>query len=243
MSNKIAILCLFFCSFGFSAPKNLDTLFQKAHPGEYVVTEAAKIVTVIHIHSVTPDSIVFEEISAPAKNLKQKKISWPEWVMQKAPGHTSWSMTEIARETGEILRCYSFSRHAYTQISSRESLISSLLERPLISVSSDERRKIGNAPMDGEGDYRKDWIPPLVFEGKKIEKPSFEVFQTTWPQDGSELEGQKLILYFDQDLKVPFPYWVELQTTHAAVQMQTIDSGTKLKSPLKGFPHERSLAH
>lgn len=257
MSNKIATVCLFFmCAFtaGFSMPqplkdliydtakpkaKSLDTFFQNAHPGEYVVTESGKVLTLIHIHSITPNSILFEEISTPAKNLNRKKISWPEWVAQKAPGHTSWSMTEIARETGEILRCYSFSRHAYTQISSQESLIGSLLERPLIPVSSNERRKVGSTPMDGESDHRKYWTPPLIFEGEKMKEPCFEVLQTTWPEDGSELEGQKLILYFDKDLKVPFPYWVELQTTHAAVQLQTIDSGTKLKSPFRGFPHDK----
>lgn len=201
---------------------------EKAKVGDYVVTEANKIITVLSFRSITPTTLILEEISAPVQNLKKRPDSWPEWVKAKAPGHTSWSMVEIDLENGELLECYSFSRSAWIHLSQKESLLATLIHLPMKTVPQDQRRKIGPPPLDGERDFRKLWNPSLVFEGKKIQNADFEVYETTWPEDGTDLSGQEVCLYFDKEKQFPLPFWIQVQTSHTTAALRTIDSGKSL---------------
>jgi hypothetical protein len=209
---------------------------ETAHPGDYIVTEANKMITVLSIRSITPSTLILEEITAPLQNLKKRPPSWPEWVKAKAPGHTSWSMVEIDLETDEILECYSFSKLSWIHLTEKESLLATLLHLPLQKIPEDKRRKIGPAPLQGEPDFRKCWNPPLTLEGKKWEKAQFEVYQTVWPKDDSELSGQEVSLYFDREKRSPFPFWIQIQTSHATAALRAIDSGKKLPIVYKTLP-------
>jgi hypothetical protein len=231
------LFCFFLCTTALvGAEFRLKDRIEKAKPGDYVVTEANKLITVLSIRSITPATLVLEEISAPLENLKNRPESWPEWVKAKAPGHTSWSMVEIDIQSGQLLECYSFSRSAWIQLSQKESLFATLLHLPLHNVPDDKRRKIGPPPMNGESDFRKVWAPPLVFEGKKIPNAHFDVYETTWPDDGTELSRQEVSLYFDQEKQSPLPFWIQVQTSHATAAMRTIDSGKNLPSIHRSIP-------
>jgi hypothetical protein len=227
-------LCLFFCAFSCLFSLDIKERLAKAKSGDYIVTEANKMITLIAIRSITPQSIVLEEISAPLPNLKERPTSWPEWVKAKAPGHTSWSMIEIDLQNSQILECFSFSRSAWIQLSQKESLLATLLNLPL--HKAEHRRRIGPAPMAGEADHRKIWNPPLVCEGKKKNDAQFDVFETTWPQDSSELAGKKVSLYFDREKQFPLPFWIEVETSHATAALRTIDSGKNLPSLHRHIP-------
>lgn len=209
-------------------PYRMKERLERAKMGDYVVTEAGKMITILSIRSISSNSLVLEEISAPLQNLKKRPDSWSDWVKANAPGHTSWSMLEIDPKTGQLLECFSFSRSAWIQLSQKESLIATLLFLPMKKISSENQRKIGPPPMPGEPDFRKIWVPPLVFEGKKLESPHFEVFQTIWPEDDSDLSGQEVTLYFDEDKHLPFPFWIQVQASHATAALRTIDSGKNL---------------
>lgn len=206
----------------------LKERIEKAKPGDYIVTEAGKMITLLSIRSIHPNSLLIEEISVPTQNLKKRPDSWPEWVKANAPGHTSWSMVEMDLQTGSLLECFSFSKSCWIQLSQKESLISSLLHLPMQKVSVDKQHKIGPPPMPGEPDFRKVWVPPLVYEGKKIDSPQFEVYETVWPKDDSELSGQNVLLYFDLEKKLPFPFWIQVETSHATAALRTLDSGKNL---------------
>lgn len=235
MKNCLFALLLF-VSVTYGAEFRLKDRVEKAKAGDYVVTEANKMITILSIRSITPTSLILEEISAPLQNLKKRPDSWPEWVKANAPGHSSWSMVEIDLKTGQLLECYSFSRSAWLQLSQKESLFATLLHLPMKKVPADKRRKIGPAPMDGEPDFRKIWNPPLVFEGKKVENGNFEVYETIWPQDGSELSGQDVCLYFDKEKHLPLPFWIQVQTSHATAALRTIDSGKNLPIVHRSIP-------
>ncbi len=218
--------------FGFS----LQDRIAKASSGDYLVVEGGKLITVLSIRSVTPGSIVLEEVSIPSETLKKRPASWNEWIKAKAPGHTSWSMIEFDRVSGEILECYSFTRASWVQISSVESLLATLLNLPLQPVPPEKRRKIGLPPLQGEIDTRKIWEPPALFEGKKQEKVHFDVYETAWPLDSSPLSGNTVILYFDRAGKVPLPFWIQVEAAHANVALRTIDTGKNFPSPYRKFP-------
>ncbi len=212
----------------FSSPFRLKERIEKAKPGDYIVTEAGKMITILSVRSMTQNSLVIEEISAPIQNLKKRPESWPDWIKANAPGHTSWSMVEIDPQTGQLLECFSFSRSSWVHLSQKESLIGTLLYLPMKKVTPEKQKKIGPPPLDGESDFRKVWVPPLVYEGKKLDSVQFEVYETVWPADESELAGQEVLLYFDLEKSLPFPFWIQVQTSHMAAIMRTIDSGKNL---------------
>jgi len=214
----------------------LQERIGRASAGDYLVVEGGKMITVLSIRSVTPAAIVLEEVSAPSQNLKKRPSSWAEWIKARAPGHTSWSMLEVDRSTGEILECYSFTRASWLQLSSQESLLTTLLTLPLTPVPADARRKIGPPPSPGEMDTRKIWNPPALFEGKKQENIRFDVYEATWPKDKSPLSGNSILLYFDRDGKFPLPFWIQVETAHAHLALRTIDTGKNFPSPYRKFP-------
>ncbi|MBU6383760.1 MAG: hypothetical protein KGQ49_00915 [Verrucomicrobia bacterium] len=211
-----------------AAPFRMKERIEKAKIGDYIVTEAGKTITVLAIRANTPHSLILEEISVPTQNLKKRPDSWPDWVKSNAPGHSSWSMMEIDPQSGQVLECFSFSRSAWLQLSQKESLVATLLYLPMTKVAPEKQRKIGPPPMPGEPDFRKNWVPPLVFEGKKIESPHFDVYETVWPADESDLSNQDVMLYFDRDKSLPFPFWIQVQTSHATAALRLIDSGKNL---------------
>ena len=209
---------------------------EKAKSGDYIVLEAGQTTTLLAIRSLDQESIVLEEISAPSNALKEKPASWAEWVKNKAPGHTSWSMTEIDLKERQILECYSFSRSAWLVQSPQESLLATLLHLPLSSMDPARRRRIGSPPLDGEADHRKIWNPPLVYNGQKLENALFDVFEATWPQDGSDLSGKTVCLYFDRQKHSPLPYWIQVETTHVTASIRAIDSGKNLPARFRTLP-------
>src|SRR3989344_4760563 len=219
---RVLLLLLVLSTFLGGSEVMLKQRFCQAKNGDYIVTESNQTFTILAIRSMTPRSLILEEITAP---LKKRPSSWSEWVKAKAPGHSSWSMMEIDLQSGEVLECYSFSRSAWVQFAPSENLVASLLQLPLHSVDSKQRRRIGPPPGDGESDVRKIWHPPLVFEGKTLSKVTFDAFEAKWPADGSELAEKVITLYFDRELQFPLPYWIQVDLSHATSHVRAIDSG------------------
>ena len=231
------IICF---SFLITSVFSLDFPFlhrlEKAKSGDYIVLEANNTITLLAIRSVNSRTLVLEEITAPSQSLKNRPASWSAWVKNNAPGHTSWSMTEIDLRDKQVLECYSFSKSAWVTLSRQESLLATLLHLPLKPIRNDQRRKIGPPPRDGETDRRAPWNPPLIFNGQKLESALFEVFEAAWPQDGSELAGKNVSLYFDSASRSPLPYWIQVETNHATASVRAIDSGKNLISPFRTLP-------
>lgn len=209
---------------------------KTAQNGDFIVVEASKMITLLSLRSLTLKTVVLEEISVPRHNLPKIPSSWHNWVKEHAPGHTSWSMLEIDLDTGQILECYSFSRAAWIEASQEKSLFATLLLLPLKEVSVEERKKIGSPPLEGEPDRRQIWQPPLIFEGKKIEKAKFDAFEAAWPKDHSELSGKTVSLYFDRTIGFPLPFWVQVDASYASATFQVVDSGKNLPSIYRSIP-------
>ncbi|MCC6127931.1 MAG: hypothetical protein IT584_01880 [Chlamydiae bacterium] len=221
---------------GHLSANQLKKRLIKAQKGDYIVTEANKMITVLAVRSKTASSIIFEEITVPVQQVKQRPKSWAAWVKNKAPGHTSWAMIEIDLSSDQLLECYSFSRSAWLKASNQESLLTTLLHLPLRHLKETERKKIGPAPSDGEADHRQIWNPPLTVNGQKIEKVHFDAYETAWPNDNSELSGKTITLYFDENEGFPLPYWIQVDATHGNASLRVIDSGSHLPSHYHKLP-------
>jgi len=214
----------------------LKERLKRAQSGDFLVAETNQMISVLVIRAVTPHSIVLEEITAPVAALDPKPSSWGEWIKKRAPGHTSWSMVEIDLQSHQLLECYSFSRNAWLQLSTQDSLIPTLLGLPLMPVAERNLRRIGPQPMDGEPDVRKVWKPSLVVNGQKIQDAEFAVFETLWPRDGSQMAGNKVSLYFDKSNRTPFPAWIQIETTHATGSLRILDAGSGLPALHRKLP-------
>jgi len=207
---------------------------ETAKNGDFIVLEANKTITLLAVRSIKNQKLILEEISAPSQALKKRTGSWADWIQSQAPGHTSWSMMEIDLNDKQIIECYSFSRASW--ISQQDNLLATLLNLPLTPIQTEQRRKIGPVPQEGEPDHRKIWNPPLIVSGEKLESALFDVFEALWPQDGTELSGKKVSLYFDQQKHSPLPYWIQVESSHATASVRAIDSGKNLPTIFRTLP-------
>lgn len=227
------LFCLCFKRIDSAETHYLQEKFRHASPGEYIVTVYENTCSLLILRSLSSDILILEEISVPLSQLNLKTIKWSAWLSQKAPGHTAWTLYEIDLKKGQVIECFSYSKNGWIYLENQEQFFAKLLTLPFLSVSDSEKKKIGPSPAAGETDHRKIWNPPLVIEGKKIDKPSFDVLRTRWPDDSSPLALCHIDLYFDASHPhFPFPYWIEVQSPHYAFKMRSIESGHNLTSPM-----------
>ncbi|MBM3191561.1 MAG: hypothetical protein FJZ63_02750 [Chlamydiae bacterium] len=205
--------------------------------GDFVVTEYQKNLSFLRLHSLSATSLFLEEINIPQHLAPKKPIDWDAWLTALAPHHTSWLLYEIDISSCKIIDCYSFSRSAYISLSHETSFLTRLMTLPLHKTPLSERKRIGPKPSQDMPDSRKLWNPPKIYRGERCKNPHFEMLQTTWPKDASELSGKLIHLYFDEDNPYfPFPYWIEVGDGYNVFQLHVIDSGHSSVFPQKKPP-------
>lgn len=213
---------------------SLKERFQEAQPGDYSVTAQENTYSLLLVRSVS-DRLLLEEISVPEKQIDLKKVNWREWLMRRAPGHTSWTLYTLDLKDGKLLDCFSYSKKEWVYLENQDQFLARLLQLDLQMTPEKERKRIG-PKSSGETDRRKIWSPALICEGKKSECAAFTVMHTYWPEDDSPLSGCRIELYFDQARPAfPFPYWIEVKSPHYAYKVRAVDSGHHLTSPLKSL--------
>jgi hypothetical protein len=242
LSTFIIFFCFALTTCAHAENKSAISLKAKllqAHPGDYIVTEQNKNYSLLAIRSVLHSTIVLEEISIPANQMDASKTPWKKWVESEAPGHTSWTWYEIDLENGTLNECFSFSKQGWLVFNESEQFFTKLISLPLSKTPPDQQRRIGPPPLSGETDHRHVWYPSLIVEGKKVDKPSFEVWQGHWPKDDTMLSQCKIEMYFVRGRNAfPFPYWIDVSNPHYTYKIRVVDSGSGLISPIPGpMPH------
>ncbi|NGX51496.1 MAG: hypothetical protein K1060chlam2_01362 [Chlamydiae bacterium] len=229
---KIFIICLFITHSLFAL--NLKEKFLQAEAGTYVVTEQNQITSLLHLHTVSDDKLLFEEISIPSHQVD--KIDWKEWVKEGARGHTAWILYEVDLKELVITECYSLSRRAWIPIEEMNAFLVPLLTLQLNFLSEEERIQRGPTKRAGEVG-RGPWGPPQVVSSKKVKNPQYDVYTARWPHDDSNLSGKQLVLYFDKTHKeFPFPYWIQARQGALKFKIRAIDSGSGMHSSLSDIP-------
>ncbi len=237
---------LIFCFLGasaFAAEIRLKDKLAEAAPGSYVVTEQSKNFTLVHIHDRTDRSIVIEEVTIPAARYARNPIPWRQWFESGAPGHTSWTMSQINLETGQFEETFSFTHQGWINLSDSDPFLTTLLNLPFAAVPEEKRRRVGIPPGYNKPDHRPIWNPFLTIEGKRMCIP-FSVWRARWPSDGSELSRKYIEIYLPNevcDSEAPqyptyFPYWIEIDGKIGSAKVRIIDSGTGARSPKPALP-------
>ncbi len=214
---------------------SLKEKFAESNPGTYVVTEQNKTYTLLHVHTLTPDELLLEEISIPSHLVTSK--DWKKWVQTGAEGHTSWILYAVDLVENQVTECYSFTRQAHLPTQSMDAFLTTLLGLDLTFLPEEERLQTGPTSRPGEVGSSRPWGPPMMREGKKVKEASYDVYTTSWPQDQSELSRKKIVLYFDKDHgEFPFPYWMQAREGGLKFKIRATDSGTGLRSLQKSLP-------
>jgi len=234
LMKKLLFLVLLF-PFSMCFCLSLKEKFIQAEVGTFIVTEQNKTYTLLHVHSISPEELLLEEISIPSHLITSK--DWKKWVETGAEGHTSWILYAIDLAENQVTECYSFTRQAHLPTDSMDAFLTTLLDLDLTFLPENERLQTGPTSRPGEVESSKPWGPPMMRDGKKIKEAAYNVYTSNWPQDKSELAGKKIVLYFDKDHKeFPFPYWMQAREGGLKFKIRATDSGKKLQSPKKSLP-------
>lgn len=238
MNYFISIVSLsFFILFSFCLKEKVP----HAKMGDFIVTESNKNHSLLFIRSVQPNRLQLEEVTVPTSHIKNFKNAWQGWLQKGAPGHTSWVVYTLDLEKNNLVSCYSFDRRGWLAL--EQSFLTHLLSLSLTRVQTTERKKIGPPPLDGEPDHRSSWTPPVVIEGKKLEKPTVDVLKAVWPEDGSQLSQCTVELYFDARRPLfLFPCWIEIKSPHYTHHFKVADSGEGMTSPHTFLPPQPEVA-
>lgn len=231
--KKFVFIFLLIPSFFFADVTIKDRLL-KANPGDYLVTEQGGSYSLLLLRLIDPPYLTVEEIAIDRSNIDLKKISWKNWIENKAPGATSWTAFSLDLEKNTLSRSYSFLENQWLFIEKSDYFFKELLSLPFRPTRDNERKKIGPTPMPGEIDRRKFWKPQLIRDGKKHKKCEYEVMRAKWPADKTQLAGCIFEFYLDVEQPTfPFPYWMEVQHPHYTFKIRAIDSGSGIQSPMK----------
>ncbi|MEL7432242.1 MAG: hypothetical protein AAGI90_06960, partial [Chlamydiota bacterium] len=206
----------------------------QAKKGDYAVFQQGKILSLVHVRSADKNAFVLEEISLPLYAAKHIE-DWQNWAFTGAKGASSWTVFEIDLENKELIEAFSYTKGAFLQGASADTLLSKLLAAPLIPVSEENRKKIGPPPIGRQQDRRAFWNPPISLK-TWAKRPSFAVYSTKWPTDDTPLSGKRLELYFAKNQQAPFPCWIEVQGDHGFVYTKIVDAGRDFQTPFPYFP-------
>jgi len=209
----------------------LSEAFTKAEVGDFVVFAEQKHLTLFRIAASTEDEIAIEEITIPASLIDLTAVSWKKWLEEEAPHYSSWTVTRFEKKSGTLISCLSKVNHEWIENKPLFVFLPTLFQLPLVPVPKDEQKRIGPAPMAGEIDRRKLWVPKVIVNGKELlPPPPFEVYRTKWPKDGGELSEKTIYLYFpvSKEALSYFPYWVEIVGIVGKVKLRVVDSGKGL---------------
>ncbi len=225
------ILFLHLSCFGLTLKEKL----LKAKPGTYVVTKQNKIYTLITIQSIDSNELILEEISIPSHLVFFD--DWKKWVETGAKNCSSWILYMFDLKENTISECYSLSRKTHLSTDQINAFFTPLISLELEELSKEKRLKTAPTQRPGEVHCNALWGPPMIWEGKKVKNPLYQVFTGKWPQGQGNLGGKKVILYFDRVKKdFPFPYWIQAKEKSIKFKIHAIDAGKNLFSKEKNIP-------
>ena len=183
-----------------------------------IVYDFQQSIPLISVEEANNEKIVLHVVTGTKDLLDRENLSsWLTWYTQGCPGASSTESITITLQP-----CITISAEDPQKVS----WLLTLLNLPLVPVSTSDRKKAGPQPSVDEPDFRKPWQPPIVVNGTRIPTPS-SAFSTTWPPDDTQLANRTLILYFPtSDKAVPaFPYWIE--SPSSSYHVKVIDSSRK----------------
>lgn len=206
-----------------------------AKEGDCFVFGHKKSFTLTRVALNEKTNLVLEEVSAP---LSCKPKDWQEWLLKNAPGHTSWTLTQIDLKKCHAKKAYCFVRKSHLSTDEAGSFLSILFNLNFEKLSSDKRKKIGISSGSDDLMPKALWQPPIP-EGANLSSKKFEAYRARWPKDNSELSNQLIEIYLPEITSKNkaalsyLPYWIEVRHAALKTRVQTLYVGLGIESPKK----------
>lgn len=198
---------------------------SQAEVGDFIVYAYKDSLVLVRVQKVDATSIALEEVSAP---LSQQTANWQKWLSERAPGHTSWTISSIDTKSGKLTSLYSVDQAEYLNHNAAFQFLPTLLQLTLEPINPKDRKLLGPQPLAGERDDRPFWLPKIIFEGKQIH-PKVAAYRVRWPDDDSELANKAIDLYMPEQAAICYlPYWIEVAGGFAKAKIWAVDSGKNL---------------
>lgn len=226
--------CLLALSCTLQAYTVLKDNLQKAKPGDYLVIAQGKNYTVFLVNKKNETTLNIQEVTIPSIKLPDDNISWRQWILNRAPGNTSWVSYVLDIPTGQMYNYYSFTNGGWYSVNQVDNFLTTLLNLKLTKINPKDRKKIGPPPEVGTPDWRPTWHPRMVVDGVTIKGVLFDGWKTKWPKDNSELSGRTIEVFVPAENQMYpsyFPYWLQVTGLVGKAKVRIIDSGTNLQSP------------
>lgn len=209
---------------------------NSAQVGDFIVYAYKHSLVLFRIRENIPPVLVVEEISAPHSAVSG---NWQEWISKNAPNHTSWTISRINVASGKVESIFSVDDRSYQNANPAFQFLPTLFKLSLKPIEPYERKYVGAAPLAGEMDMRRLWLPKIMFESKQIQ-PDTSAYRVSWPEDESELSGKAIDLYFAGKPALTYlPYWIEVFAMLGKAKISALDSGKNLTSPVTLHTYEQ----
>lgn len=205
---------------------------QRGRTGDFAIFSQGKSYSLVRIHAISQNALIFEELSIPHSQWKRVKAdfaqSWQDWYRAGAPFVTSWEMKEYTLPSGQLQEGFSFSQKSWIQLQSERDVLKMLLSQSFSPLSLSEYSRIGSSSSSTREETYSIWVPP-AFAKKYPEKLSFiRGWKTSWS------EKQKLVLYFcentDSNLATALPLFISWKRKSTQKNFVWIDGGRDLPS-------------
>jgi len=198
MMRFMNILILLLVIFSHSYGMTLKERFDHSQIGDYVVTEQDKNLCLLFVRNLTSEELVIDELTFHEQDLPKGFKDWGSASFGKAYP-LSWISFQFDRKTGTLEDAYNFNEKSWLEFEQQEVFLKGLLNLDLSFVQEKDRKKIGPTPLENGPDLRRNWAPPLVIQGVKYKKPTFDVYKGRWEEDGSILSKCRIEMYFSKN--------------------------------------------
>lgn len=208
-----------------------ERLFH-GHKDDYAVFAQGTKRFFTSIREVSADSLWLEITEFAFLNYQDKKLieqqsSWKNLL----PQLTSSRETFIAKISEQDSCLFALDPKTNTWKPSSLEEAPKLFKLLKISLYSAPESKL---KMDNNNEP---WRPKVSLEGKTTPYQTMSVYTSTWPQDGSLLSGNCILIYFTSPTLSAFPIWTAIETFKGPVIIRTIDVGHQVTSPNPPLPH------
>lgn len=228
--RRFYLLPLIFMLLVFSSLESVSllSLQSKSKKGDYFAALSLNEILFYAVLQNSPDTLIIQLASAPKAFLKERP-NWKVWAEKGASCATLNALIAIDKKKGSVLWVYDLQKQALRGFN-EGNLITTLLH---LSLREQEPAKRKKKYLDRKSGPNY-WSPAVRFQGKQYPNTHLTPWEAEWPNDGTELSRQKIVVYLsteDKQFPAYIPYLIEVGTGGTKQALRTLDSGTNYSPP------------
>lgn len=197
-----------------------EHLFHGKKNDYSVFAQGSKRIFVL-IREISSNTVWLEFTEIPFLNYQDKKLleqnpSWKHTIHQLTSPQETFLVKISKQEAFKLFLLDPKTKQWSPVTIDQAPKLLHLLNIPLTAASPTQLKKYNNNQL---------WRPKLSCEGENFSYQTINAYSTAWPQDGSFLAGNCILVYFTSANISALPIWVSIDTFKGPVIIRTIDVG------------------